>query len=82
MSMLINEECINCGACEPDCPNDAISEGDDVYDVDPALCTECIGHADEPVCIELCPVDDCIAVDPARVETKEQLTAKFERLHA
>ncbi|MEE8409772.1 MAG: YfhL family 4Fe-4S dicluster ferredoxin [Myxococcota bacterium] len=80
MALLINEECINCGACEPDCPNEAITEGDDIYLIDPAKCTECIGHHDEPQCIDVCPVDDCIPKDPNHVESKEQLQAKFESL--
>jgi len=82
MAMLINEECINCGACEPECPNDAIEEGDDIYIIAAAKCTECIGEHDEPQCIEVCPVDDCIAVDPAHTETKEVLQARYEALHA
>jgi len=57
MALFINEECINCGACEPECPNTAISAGDPVYVIDPEKCTECVGHADEPTCISVCPVD-------------------------
>ena len=82
MAMIINEECINCGACEPDCPNEAITEGDDIYVIEVAKCTECVGHHDEPKCVDVCPVDDCIPKDPANVETKEQLQAKFEALQA
>lgn len=82
MAMLINEECINCGACEPDCPNEAISEGDDIYVIEPAKCTECVGHFDEPKCVEVCPVDDCIVKDPNNEETQDQLQAKFEALNS
>ena len=64
MAMKIVEECINCGACEPDCPNQAITAGDDIYIIDPAKCTECVGAFDEPKCVEVCPVDDCIIPDP------------------
>ncbi len=59
MAMLINEECINCGACEPECPTDSISEGDEIYVIDPETCAECEGYFDSPQCIEVCPVD-CI----------------------
>ena len=59
MATYITEECINCGACEPECPNEAISEGDDIYVIDPNLCTECVGHFEEPQCRRVCPVD-CI----------------------
>lgn len=79
MALLINEECVNCGVCEPECPNSAISEGDDIYIIDPAKCTECVGHYDEPQCIEVCPVD-CIVKDPSNEETREQLQEKYEKL--
>ncbi len=81
MALLITEECINCDVCEPECPNGALSQGDDLYIVDPAKCTECVGHFDTPQCIEVCPVD-CIVQDPAHVESREQLHAKFESLLA
>ena len=80
MAMLINEECVNCAACEPECPNEAISEGDDIYVIDHTKCTECVGHADSPKCVEACPVDDCIVKDPDHEETKDQLQAKYEAL--
>ena len=79
MSLLINDECINCDVCEPECPNGAISQGDEIYEIDPNLCTECVGHFDEPTCIEVCPVD-CILVDPDNTESKEQLQLKYEKL--
>lgn len=75
MALLINEECVNCGVCEPECPNDAISEGEDLYVIEWTKCTECLGHHDEPQCIEVCPVD-CIVKDPDHEETKEELLAK------
>lgn len=79
MSLLITDECINCDVCEPECPNAAIYPGDVVYEIDPSMCTECVGHYDEPQCIEVCPVD-CILVDPDNPETEEQLHDKFKRL--
>ena len=80
MSTMITEECINCGACEPECPNNAISQGDEIYIIDPDTCTECVGAFDTPKCIEVCPVD-CIVPDPNHPETREQLEAKYARLH-
>ncbi|MBI5179101.1 MAG: YfhL family 4Fe-4S dicluster ferredoxin [Nitrospinae bacterium] len=79
MSLLINDECVNCGVCEPECPNTAISEGDDSYVIDSAKCTECVGHYDEPQCVEVCPVD-CIVKDPNNEESKDQLQEKFKKL--
>ena len=78
MAMRINEECINCAACEPECPNDAITEGDEYYEIDKAKCTECVGHFDEPQCVEVCPVDDCIIIDPK--EDRAVLQARYEAL--
>lgn len=79
MALLITDECINCDVCEPACPNLAISMGPEIYEIDPALCTECVGHFDEPQCVALCPVA-CIPVNPDHVETPEQLQAKYLRL--
>ena len=81
MSLLINDECINCDVCEPECPNSAITQGDEIYEIDPNLCTECVGHFDEPQCIEVCPVD-CILVDPDNEESKNTLQLKYEKLIA
>jgi len=75
MSFLINDECIACGACEPTCPNTAISESDPLYVIDGDLCTECKGYYDEQQCASVCPVDACVP-DPNRRETEEQLLAK------
>jgi len=94
MALLITDECINCGACEPECPNNAIYEGgvkwelgsstfppvsDDYFYIVPDKCTECVGYYDEPQCMAVCPVD-CIIKNPDRVETKEELLAKKEKL--
>jgi ferredoxin len=81
MALMITDECINCDVCEPECPNGAITQGDTIYVIDPAKCTECVGHYDTPQCVDVCPVD-CIPHDPAHAETKEQLQAKYERLMA
>ena len=79
MALLITDECINCDVCEPECPNDAISLGEVIYEIDPQRCTECVGHFDEPQCVQVCPVS-CIPVNPAFIETKEQLLAKYRLL--
>jgi ferredoxin len=81
MALMITDECINCDVCEPECPNEAISQGDEIYEIDPDLCTECVGHYDTPQCVDVCPVD-CIPTNPDRVETKEELQAKYEALMA
>jgi len=79
MALKISNECINCDVCESECPNGAISQGDETHQIDPDKCTECVGHYDTPQCADVCPVD-CIQQDPDRVETQEQLRAKFEKL--
>ena len=79
MALLILDECINCDVCEPECPNTAISQGEEIYEINPDLCTECQGHYETSQCVEVCPVD-CIIVDPDRQETKAQLQAKYEKL--
>ena len=81
MALMITDECINCDVCEPECPNDAISQGDTIYVIDPDKCTECVGHYDEPQCVVVCPVD-CIPKNPDRVETHEQLKIKYDLLMA
>ena len=80
MAYLITDECTNCDACVEPCPNDAITEGDIIYVIDPDKCTECVGAEDEPQCVLVCPVDCCI-LDPDRVESREALQAKYEKLH-
>lgn len=79
MALIITDECINCDVCEPECPNAAIYQGEEIYEIDPAKCTECVGHYDEPQCQQVCPVD-CIPLDPDNVETPEQLQEKYQRL--
>ena len=79
MAIKITEECINCGACEPECPNQAISAGDERYEINPDKCTECVGYFDEPQCASVCPVNCCIP-DPDHRETKEELETKFNKI--
>lgn len=79
MSLIIHDECINCDVCEPECPNGAISQGEEIYVINPALCTECVGHYDTPQCMEVCPVD-CINKDPEQVEDKDSLYRKYLKL--
>lgn len=81
MALKITDACINCDVCEPVCPNQAIYQGALVYEIDPALCTECVGHFDKPQCVAVCPVD-CIPKDPEHPETQEELLAKYRRLTA
>ena len=81
MALMITDECINCDVCEPVCPNEAIYQGEDIYEINPSLCTECVGHFDEPQCQTVCPVD-CIPLDPANLETQDELKKKYEKLIA
>ncbi len=76
MALKITDQCINCDVCEPECPNDAIFQGVEIYQIDPAKCTECVGHFETSQCVEVCPVD-CIPLDLDYPETREQLHAKF-----
>ena len=79
MALMITAQCINCDVCEPVCPNEAIFQGEEIYQIDPARCTECVGHFDEPQCRQVCPVE-CIPDDPAHPESHAQLFAKYLRL--
>jgi ferredoxin len=81
MSLIITDECINCDVCEPECPNDAIYMGEEIYEIHPNLCTECVGHFDTPQCVEVCPVE-CIPKDVNNEETKDQLMLKYKQLMA
>jgi hypothetical protein len=80
MATMITSDCINCGACEPECPNNAISQGDPVYVIDPMLCTECVGFHDYEACAAVCPVDVCVT-DPNNIESEEVLIARARTLH-
>lgn len=79
MALRITDECINCDVCEPQCPNTAIYMGVEIYEINPDLCTECVGHHDEPQCLVVCPVE-CIEVDPAHPEDEQALMLKYHRL--
>ncbi len=95
MATMITEECINCGACEPECPNTAIYAGgvqweldgqkhdaisNDFYYIVPQKCTECVGHFDQEQCAAVCPVDCCVP-DPNHVESEEELLARAKAIH-
>jgi len=60
MALHITDECINCGACEPACPVEAISEGEEYFVIDQKKCVECEGYFDEPQCAAVCPTDACV----------------------
>lgn len=81
MALIITDDCINCDVCEPECPNGAIFQGEEIYVIDPKKCTECVGHYDVPQCVEVCPVD-CIVLNPDCVESTAQLQAKYQTLMA
>ena len=80
MSLIITDECISCGLCVEECPNQATSEGDPVYVINPALCTESVGFFNEPQCVKVCPVD-VIVPDPDHRESNEELLEKKKRIH-
>ncbi len=80
MAYKITDECISCGACEPECPNTAISEGETIYVIDPDKCTECVGSYESSRCAEVCPVDSCYP-DTEHEESREELLEKWHRLH-
>ncbi len=80
MATMITSDCINCGACEPECPNNDISQGDPVYVIDPLLCTECVVFHDYEACAAVCPVDVCVT-DPNNVETEDALIARARSIH-
>jgi len=79
VALTITDECINCDVCEPECPNDAIFEGELIYEIDVTKCTECVGHFDTQQCVEVCPVE-CILVHPEHQETQDELQEKYQRL--
>ena len=96
MATMITSECINCGACEPECPNTAIYQGgvewqgldgamhpalsNDIFYIVPEKCTECVGFYDQEACAAVCPVDCCVP-NPKDVESEEQLIAKAKVIH-
>ncbi len=80
MSTMITEECINCGVCEPECPNEAITEGEETFQIDPRLCTECVGFFEVEQCAAVCPVDCCVG-DPNNVEDEVALFERAKEVH-
>jgi ferredoxin len=80
MATMITEECINCGVCEPECPNEAISEGEETFVIDPQLCTECVGFHETEQCAEVCPVDCCVP-DPNNAEDEDALFQRAKKIH-
>ena len=81
MALMITNDCILCGACEVECPNNAITAGELIYEINPNLCTECVGYFDEPQCLAVCPVD-CVVQNPAHLESKEELLEKKALINA
>ena len=75
MALKITDTCINCDVCAPVCPNEAIYEGELIYEINPDLCTECVGHFDKPQCQVVCPVE-CIPWDENHQESNEELLEK------
>ena len=82
MALLIKDNCTNCDMCEPECPNEAITFGDEIYVINSDLCTECVGHYEEPTCMKVCPINNCIIIDPDNIETEEQLLDKFAAIYS
>lgn len=95
MATVITSECINCGACEPECPNTAIYQGgvewdmngtnhaaisNDIFYIVPEKCTECVGFFDHEACAAVCPVDCCVP-DPKIPETEAVLLERAKQLH-
>ncbi len=80
MAYKITDECISCGACEPECKNLSITEGETIYVIAPDKCTECVGWFETSRCVEVCPVDCCV-LDPDSKETREQLLQKWHKLN-
>ncbi|MBI2836534.1 MAG: YfhL family 4Fe-4S dicluster ferredoxin [Chloroflexi bacterium] len=80
MAYVITDDCISCGACEPECPNVAISSGSAIYIIDPLKCTECVGSFASSRCAEVCPVEACIP-DPNRKESRQDLLTRWHALH-
>lgn len=81
MALLITDKCTNCDMCLAECPNEAISVGEEIYVIDPNLCTECVGHYDQPTCQKVCPITNCIKTDPDHIETEDQLWERFVLIH-
>ena len=70
MALKILDSCINCDMCDPECPNEAITLGANIYEIDVDKCTECLGHYEKPTCVSVCPID-CVKPDPEQVESED-----------
>ncbi|PKH01661.1 ferredoxin [Psychromonas sp. MB-3u-54] len=81
MALLIKDNCINCDMCDPECPNEAIYFGEEIYEISADLCTECIGFYEKPTCMTVCPIN-CIIIDPENIESEQQLIDKFAELYS
>ena len=79
MALLITDDCINCDICEPECPNGAISQGEEYYEINPDKCTQCVGHFEDSQCTKVCPIR-CIITDPNNIESQEGLLTKYRIL--
>ena len=80
MALLITSDCTNCTLCEPECPNNAIFEGEEYFEIKTELCTECVGFNDTPACADVCPVDCCLD-DESNVESEKELITKAQKIH-
>lgn len=61
---IVGDNCTSCSACEPECPNDAISEASNgLFIIEPEKCTECVGYHDEPQCVAVCPIEETCIID-------------------
>jgi ferredoxin len=60
MALEIIESCVNCYACEPLCPNEAIYQASPHFLIDPDKCTECLGDYDDAQCSSICPIEGAI----------------------
>jgi ferredoxin len=80
MAYMITEECILCDACVPECPNEAITPGYEIYSIDAERCTECVGYFNEPQCAEVCPIE-CCEPDPDQIEDEAILLERAKNFH-
>ena len=80
MATMITDDCIACGACEDECPNQAISLGDEIFAIDPERCSECVGLHEAQKCAEACPIECCVP-DPERREPEEALLQRSKQIH-
>ncbi len=82
MALMITELCTACDACEPVCPNGAISRAEPIYVIDALKCSECVGAEDEPQCRLVCPnPGEIIVSHPDFRESRDELLAKYASLH-